>query len=83
MLDPKHLNEQDQKDTETQTHYRDREVEPVFLIDNPDNDLKTLDLKQTLKDLDKVMLTGRSNKGGPDDDVTEPITTWTTHHKQI
>jgi hypothetical protein len=29
------------------------EVELAFLIDNPDNDFKTLDLKLTLKDLDE------------------------------
>jgi hypothetical protein len=81
VLNPKHLNEQDQKDAEIQTHYRDREVEPVFLIVNPDNDLKTLDLKLTLKDIDEVMPTGRSNKGGPDDDATEPMTTWMMQHK--
>jgi hypothetical protein len=30
------------------------EAELAFPIDNPDNDLKTLDLKLTLKDLDKA-----------------------------
>jgi hypothetical protein len=48
------MNEQDQKDTETLTHYSDREVESAFPINNPDNDLKTPDLKQTLEDLDKA-----------------------------
>jgi hypothetical protein len=54
VLDPKHLNEQDQKDTETLSHKRDMEAELAFLIDNPDNDLKTLDPKLTLKDLDEA-----------------------------
>jgi hypothetical protein len=31
------------------------EVEPAFPIDNPDNDLKTLDPKLTLRDLDEAM----------------------------
>jgi hypothetical protein len=43
VLDPKHLNEQDQKDAES-----------AFPINNTDNDLKTPDLKQTLEDLDEV-----------------------------
>jgi hypothetical protein len=30
------------------------EAELAFSIDNPDNDLKTLDLKLTLKDLDEA-----------------------------
>jgi hypothetical protein len=47
------------------------EVELAFIINNPDNDLKTLDLKHTLKDLDKLMPTWRSHKGDLDDDATE------------
>jgi hypothetical protein len=53
-------------------------AEPAFLIDNPVNDQKTLDLKHTLKVLDEVMLTGGSHKGGPDDDATEQMMMWTT-----
>jgi hypothetical protein len=56
-------------------------AEPAFLIDNPVNDQKTLDLKHTLKVLDEVMLTGGSHKGGLDDDATEQMMMWMTQHK--
>jgi hypothetical protein len=54
------------------------EVEPAFLIDNPDNDLKILDLKHTLKELNEVMPTNGSHKGGLDDDAIEKMTTLRT-----
>jgi hypothetical protein len=51
VLDPKHLNEQGQKDAKIPTRLSDREVESAFSIDKSDNNLKTPNLKQTLKDL--------------------------------
>jgi hypothetical protein len=77
VLDPKHLNEQDQKEAETLTHYSDREDESAFLINNPDIDLKTLDPKQTLEDLYKAMQIIENHKDDPDDDATEKMMTWT------
>jgi hypothetical protein len=56
------------------------EAELAFPIDNPDNDLKTLDLKLTLKDLDEAKQIARGQKDIPDDDATEQITTWTKQH---
>jgi hypothetical protein len=82
VLYPKHLNEQNQKDDETLSHYRDMEVELAFPIDNPNNDLKTLDPKLTLKDLDEVKQIAGGQKDVPDDDVTEQMTTWTKQHRQ-
>jgi hypothetical protein len=76
VLDPKHLNEQDQKNIETLTHSSDREVESAFPIDNPDNDLKTLDLKQTLEDLNEAKQIIENHKYDPDDDATEKMMTW-------
>jgi hypothetical protein len=46
------------------------EAELAFPIDNPDNDLKTLDPKLTLKDLDEVKQIVGGQKDVPDDDVT-------------
>jgi hypothetical protein len=54
----------------------DREVEPAFPIDTPDNGLKILDSRQTLKNLDEAMQIVGSHKGGLDDDATEKTTTW-------
>jgi hypothetical protein len=71
VLHPKHLNEQDQKNDETLIHKRDREAEPAFPINKPDNDLKTLDPKLILKALDEAVQTVGSHKGGPDDNATE------------
>jgi hypothetical protein len=56
------------------------EAELAFPIDNPDNDLKTLDLKLTLKDLDEAKQIARGQKDILDDDATEQITTWTKQH---
>jgi hypothetical protein len=47
------------------------EAELAFPIDNPDNDLKTLDPKLTLKDLDEAKQIARGQKDVPDDDATE------------
>jgi hypothetical protein len=52
------------------------EVELAFPIDNPGNDLKTLDLKLTLKDLDEAKQIARGQKGDPDDDATKQMMTW-------
>jgi hypothetical protein len=82
MLDPKHLNEQDQKDAETLSHERDMEVKLTFPIDNPDNDLKTLFSKLTLKDLDEAKQIAGGQKDDPDDDATEQMTTWTKQHRR-
>jgi hypothetical protein len=46
-------------------------------MDNPDNDLKTFDLKLTLKDLNKAKQTVGGHKGDPDDDATKQTTMWT------
>jgi hypothetical protein len=81
VLDPKHLNGQDQKDAETLTQ-RDREVELAFPIDNTDNDLKTLDPKLTLKDLDEVKQIVQGKKDDPNDDATEQMTVWMKQHKR-
>jgi hypothetical protein len=43
----------------------------AFPIDNPANNLKTLDSKLTLKDLDEAKQIVRGQKDDPDDDATE------------
>jgi hypothetical protein len=43
----------------------------AFPIDNPDNDLKTLDPKLPLKDIDEAKQIVRGQKDVPDDDATE------------
>jgi hypothetical protein len=48
----------------------------AFPIDNPNNDIKTLDPKLTLKDLDEAKQTVRSHNGGSDDDATEQTMMW-------
>jgi hypothetical protein len=53
------------------------EAESAFPIDNPDNDLKTPDLKWTLEDLDKAKQIIEIHKYDPDDNVTDKITMWT------
>jgi hypothetical protein len=58
------------------------EAKLAFLIDNSDNDLKTLDPKLTLKDLDKVKQIVGGQKDDPDDDATEQMTTWTKQHRR-
>jgi hypothetical protein len=55
-------------------------VELAFPIDNPDNDLKTLDPKLTLKDLDEGKQIAGGQKDDPDDDATEQMTTWMKKH---
>jgi hypothetical protein len=82
VQDPKYLNEQDQKDVETQTHQRDREAESAFLTDNSGNDLNTPDPKQTQKDLDEVKPTIENHKDDPDNDATEKIMTWMKQRRQ-
>jgi hypothetical protein len=47
----------------------------AFPIDNPDNDLKTLNSKLTLKDLDEAKQIVRGQKDDPDDDATEQMMT--------
>jgi hypothetical protein len=56
------------------------EAELAFPIDNLDNDLKTLDLKLTLKDFDEAKQIARGQKDVPDDDVTEQMMTWMKKH---
>jgi hypothetical protein len=48
----------------------------AFPIDNPDNDLKTLDPKLTLKDLNEAKQIVGAQKDDPDDDAIEQMTTW-------
>jgi hypothetical protein len=57
------------------------EVGHAFIIDNSNNDLKTLDPKLALKDLDEVKQTVESHKGGPYNDVTEQTTMCMKHHR--
>jgi hypothetical protein len=58
------------------THYSDRVAESAFPIDNSDNDLNTLDLKQTLEDLNEAKQIIEIYKYDPDDDATDKMTTW-------
>jgi hypothetical protein len=58
------------------------EAELAFSIDNPDNDLKTLDPKLTLKDLDEAKQIAGGQKDDPNDDAIEQMTTWTKQHRQ-
>jgi hypothetical protein len=58
------------------------EAELVFPIDNPENDLKTLDPKLTLKDLNEAKQIAGGQKDVPDDDATEQMMTWTKQHRQ-
>jgi hypothetical protein len=58
------------------------EAELAFLIDNPDNDLKTLDPKLTLKGLDKAKQIAGGQKDVPDDDATKQMMMWTKQHRQ-
>jgi hypothetical protein len=51
-------------------------VELAFPIDNPDNDLKTLGPKLTLKDLDEAKQIVGGQKDDPDDDATEQMVIW-------
>jgi hypothetical protein len=58
------------------------EAELTFPIDNPNNDLKTLDPKLTLKDLDEAKQIVGDQKDDPDDDATEQTTMWTKQHRR-
>jgi hypothetical protein len=58
------------------------EAELAFPIDNPDNDLNTLDSKLTLKDLDEAKQIVRGQKDVSDDDATEQMMMWTKQHKR-
>jgi hypothetical protein len=58
------------------------EAELAFLINNPDKDLKTLDPKLTLRDLDEAKQIAGGQKDVPDDDATEQMTTWMKQHKR-
>jgi hypothetical protein len=58
------------------------EAELVFPINNPDNDLKTLDPKLILKDLDEAKQIAGGQKDDPDDDATEQMTMWTKQHRR-
>jgi hypothetical protein len=57
------------------------EVELTFPIDNPDNDLKTINLKLTLKGLNKAKQIVGGQKDDPDDAATEQMTMWMKQHK--
>jgi hypothetical protein len=58
------------------------EAELAFPIDNPDNDLKTLNPKLTLKDIDEAKQIVRGQKDDPDDDATKQMMMWTKQHKR-
>jgi hypothetical protein len=58
------------------------EAELALPIDNPDNDLKTLDPKLTLKDLDEGKQIAGGQKDDLDDDDTEQMTMWMKQHKR-
>jgi hypothetical protein len=58
------------------------EAELTFPIDNPGNDLKTLDPKLTLKDFDEAKQIAGGQKDDPDDDATEQTTMWMKQHKR-
>jgi hypothetical protein len=51
------------------------EAEFAFPIDNPDNDLKTLNPKLIVKDLDETKQIVRGQKDDPNNDATEQMTT--------
>jgi hypothetical protein len=57
------------------------EAESAFPIDNPDNDLKTLNPTQTLEDLDEARQIIENHKDDLDDDATEKTTTWTKQQR--
>jgi hypothetical protein len=58
------------------------EAELAFPIDNPDNDLKTLDPKLTLKGINEAKQIVMGQKDDPDVDATEQMTTWMKQHRQ-
>jgi hypothetical protein len=57
-------------------------AELAFPIDNSDNDVKTLDPKLTLKDLDEAKQIAGGQKDDPDDDAIEQMTTWMKQHRR-
>jgi hypothetical protein len=57
-------------------------AELAFPIDNPDNDVKTLDPKLTLKDLDEAKQIAGGQKDDPNDDAIEQMTTWMKQHRR-
>jgi hypothetical protein len=56
------------------------EAKLAFPINNTDNDLKTINPKLTLKDLDEAKQIVGGQKDDPDDDATEQMMTWTKQH---
>jgi hypothetical protein len=58
------------------------EAEFAFPIDNPDNDLNTLNLKLILKDLDEAKQIVGGQKDVPDDDVTKKMMMWMKQHRR-
>jgi hypothetical protein len=76
------MNEQDQKDAMTLTQYSDRKDEYAFPINNPNNDLRTLDPKQTLEDLDEANQIIENYKDDLDDDAIEKMITWMKQRRQ-
>jgi hypothetical protein len=58
------------------------DAELAFPIHNPDNDLKTLVLKLTLKDLNEAKQIVVGQKYVPDDDATEQMMMWTKQNRR-
>jgi hypothetical protein len=58
------------------------EAKLAFPINNTDNDLKTIDPKLTLKDLDEAKQIVGGQKDDPDDDATEQMMMWTKQHRR-
>jgi hypothetical protein len=58
------------------------EAKLAFPIDNPDNDIKTLNPKLTLKDLDEAKQIVGGQKDDSDNDDTEQMTTWMKQHRR-
>jgi hypothetical protein len=58
------------------------EAELAFPIDNPDNDLKTLDPKLTLKNLNEAKQIAGGQKDVPDDDATKQMMMWMKQHRR-
>jgi hypothetical protein len=54
----------------------------TFPSDNPDNNLKTPDLKRNLEDLNKAKQTIEIHKYDLDDDATDKTTTWMRQQQQ-
>jgi hypothetical protein len=58
------------------------EAELAFPIDNPGNNLKTLNPKLTLKDLDEAKQIVGGQKDDPNNDATEQMMTWMKQHRR-